>query len=60
MHTTRQRVVPYHRQGRVLGFAQGVEQAAAPLTAFLVGPLTQFLTIPYMSEGGGEAISSAQ
>lgn len=58
-HTMLQKVVPYHRQGRVFGFAQSVEQAAAPLTAFLVGPLTQFVTIPYMTDGGGaEAIGA--
>src|SRR3546814_5056067 len=36
-HTTLQKVVPYERQGRVFGFAQSVEQSAAPLTAFLIG-----------------------
>src|SRR5918993_3568734 len=39
--TILQRVVPYERQGRVFGFAQSVEQAASPLTAFLIGPITQ-------------------
>ena len=52
-HTTLQRVVPYERQGRVFGFAQSVEQAASPLTAFLIGPLTQFLFIPFMTSGPG-------
>ena len=51
--TTLQKVVPYERQGRVFGFAQSVEQSAAPLTAFLIGPLTQFLAIPFMTNGGG-------
>jgi len=56
-HTTLQKVVPYERQGRVFGFAQSVEQSAAPLTAFLIGPLTQFLAIPFMTTGAGaEAI----
>ncbi|MDO1558824.1 MFS transporter [Brevundimonas sp. 2R-24] len=54
-HTTLQKVVPFERQGRVFGFAQSVEQAASPLTAFLIGPLTQFLVIPFMSEGGAGA-----
>lgn len=55
--TTLQKVVPYERQGRVFGFAQSVEQSAAPLTAFLIGPLTQFLAIPFMTNGAGaEAI----
>src|SRR3546814_15492085 len=51
--TTLQKVVPYERQGRVFGFAQSVEQSAAPLTAFLIGPLTQFLAIPFMTTGAG-------
>jgi len=51
--TTLQKVVPLERQGRVFGFAQSVEQAAAPLTAFLIGPLTQFLVIPFMTTGAG-------
>lgn len=51
--TILQRVVPYHRQGRVFGFAQSVEQAASPLTAFLIGPITQFMFIPFMTTGAG-------
>lgn len=54
-HTTLQKVVPWERQGRVFGFAQSVEQAASPLTAFLIGPLTQFWVIPFMSDGGAGA-----
>jgi DHA3 family multidrug efflux protein-like MFS transporter len=55
--TTLQKVVPFERQGRVFGFAQSVEQAASPLTAFLIGPLTQFYFIPLMTTGvGAEAI----
>lgn len=50
--TVLQKVVPYERQGRVFGFAQSVEQAASPLTAFLISPLTQFFVIPFMREGG--------
>jgi DHA3 family multidrug efflux protein-like MFS transporter len=58
-HTTLQKVVPYERQGRVFGFAQSVEQSAAPLTAFLIGPLTQFVAIPFMTDGAGaEAIGA--
>lgn len=52
-HTVLQKVVPLERQGRVFGFAQSVEQAAAPLTAFLIGPLTQFFFIPFMTTGAG-------
>ena len=54
-HTTLQKVVPYERQGRVFGFAQSVEQAASPLTAFMIGPVAQFVFIPLMSEGGAGA-----
>jgi len=55
--TTLQRVVQFERQGRVFGFAQSVEQAASPLTAFLIGPLTQFIVIPFMTTGlGADAI----
>lgn len=52
-HTTMQKVVPFERQGRVFGFAQSVEQSASPLTAFLIGPLTQFIVIPFMTDGWG-------
>ena len=51
--TILQKVVPYERQGRVFGFAQSVEQAASPLTAFLIGPLTQLVFIPFMTDGAG-------
>ncbi len=51
--TTLQKVVPVERQGRVFGFAQSVEQAASPATAFLIGPLTQFFFIPLMTDGAG-------
>jgi DHA3 family multidrug efflux protein-like MFS transporter len=52
-HTTLQKVVPLERQGRVFGFAQSVEQAASPLTAFLIGPLTEYVVIPFMTTGFG-------
>lgn len=51
-HTIIQKVVPVERQGRVFGFAQSVEQAASPITSFLIGPITQFIFIPFMTEGG--------
>jgi DHA3 family multidrug efflux protein-like MFS transporter len=51
--TILQKVVPYERQGRVFGFAQSVEQAASPLTAFLISPITQFFFIPLMTDGAG-------
>lgn len=55
-HTTLQKVVPFERQGRVFGFAQSIEQAASPLTAFLIGPVTQFAVIPFMTSGGGARV----
>ena len=51
--TILQKVVPPERQGRVFGFAQSVEQAAAPITAFLIGPIAQLLFIPFMTTGAG-------
>ncbi|MGX6600952.1 hypothetical protein ACWKSP_02270 [Micromonosporaceae bacterium Da 78-11] len=51
--TILQKVVPYERQGRVFGFAQSVEQAASPFTAFLISPLAQFVFIPFMTDGAG-------
>ncbi len=48
-----QKVVPPERQGRVFGFAHSVEQAAAPLTAFMIGPITQYVFIPFMTDGAG-------
>lgn len=49
-----QRVVPFKRQGRVFGFAQSVESAAAPITAFIIGPVAQFALIPYMASDAGK------
>jgi DHA3 family multidrug efflux protein-like MFS transporter len=50
-----QKVVPQERLGRVFGFAQSVEQSASPITAFIIGPVTQFIAIPFMIEGGAGA-----
>lgn len=50
-----QRVVPFERQGRVFGFAQSIEAAASPVTAFLIGPLAQFWLIPYMKSDAGKS-----
>lgn len=52
-HTIFQKLVPIERQGRVFGFAQSVEQMASPLTAFAIGPITQFYFIPLMTDGWG-------
>jgi MFS transporter, DHA3 family, multidrug efflux protein len=54
--TVLQRVVPFERQGRVFGFAQSVEQAASPLTAFLVAPFTEIVVIPFMTDGAGARV----
>ena len=52
-HTVLQQSIPYERQGRVFGFAQLVENAAAPITAFLMAPLAETVFIPLMTEGRG-------
>jgi DHA3 family multidrug efflux protein-like MFS transporter len=51
--TILQKVVSPERQGRVFGFAQSVEQAASPITAFLIGPVAQWIFIPFMTSGAG-------
>lgn len=51
--TVIQRVVPYKRQGRVFGFAQAFESAAAPITAFLIAPIAEFFIIPYANSTEG-------
>lgn len=52
--TVIQKVVPFRRQGRVFGFAQAFESAAAPITAFLIAPIAQFVIIPYMTTENGQ------
>jgi DHA3 family multidrug efflux protein-like MFS transporter len=49
--TVIQKVVPFTEQGRVFGFAQTLETAAAPVTAFLIGPIAEFIVIPSMTDG---------
>jgi DHA3 family multidrug efflux protein-like MFS transporter len=51
--TVIQKVVPFRTQGRVFGFAAAFEAGAAPITAFLIAPIAQFVIIPYMNDGGG-------
>jgi len=51
--TILQRVVPFRSQGRVFGFAQSVELAASPISAFLIGPIAEFALIPYMESAEG-------
>ena len=48
-----QKVVPFEVQGRVFGFAQAVETAASPITAFLIGPIAELWVIPFMTTGPG-------
>lgn len=50
-----QRVVPLKRQGRVFGFAQSIESASSPITAFLIAPIAQFGLIPYMNSDAGKS-----
>ncbi|WP_298251865.1 MFS transporter [uncultured Arthrobacter sp.] len=51
--TVIQKVVPFATQGRVFGFAAAFESAAAPISAFLIAPLAEFLIIPYMNSEAG-------
>lgn len=52
--TVIQKVVPFTRQGRVFGVAAAMEAAAAPITAFLIAPIAEFLIIPYMDSSAGQ------
>lgn len=51
--TVIQRVVPLKRQGRVFGFAQSIESASTPLSAFIIGPVAEFFIIPLMRRQEG-------
>lgn len=51
--TLLQRVVPLEKQGRVFGFAQAIEVAAAPVSAFLIGPIAEYWLIPYAESPQG-------
>ncbi|MGN6272375.1 MAG: MFS transporter [Protaetiibacter sp.] len=51
--TVVQKVVPFETQGRVFGFAAAFESAAAPVTAFLIAPIAEFIIIPYMDSSAG-------
>ncbi len=53
--TVLQRVVPLPKQGRVFGLATSAEIAAMPVSAFVVGPLAEFVLIPYMETDVGRA-----
>lgn len=52
--TILQKVIPYEKQGRVFGFAMTVEVSAAPITAFLIGPIAEFIIVPYMNSDDGK------
>jgi MFS transporter, DHA3 family, multidrug efflux protein len=54
-----QKVVPPERLGRVFGFAHSIEQAASPFTAFLIGPVAQWVFIPFMTTGSGADLIGA-
>jgi len=54
--TVIQRVVPFATQGRVFGFAAAFESAAAPVTAFLIAPIAQFVIIPFVESDAGERL----
>lgn len=51
--TVLQQAIPFERQGRVFGFAQMIENAASPVTAFLIAPLADRVVIPFMTDGAG-------
>lgn len=51
--TVIQKVVPFREQGRVFGFAAAFESAAAPITAFLIAPIAEFIIIPFMNSDAG-------
>ncbi len=53
--TVIQKVVPFRTQGRVFGFAAAFESSAAPITAFLIAPIAEFVIIPYMDSTAGRA-----
>ena len=53
--TVIQKVVTFRRQGRVFGFAQAFESAAAPITAFLIAPIAEFIIIPFLETEAGQA-----
>lgn len=53
--TVIQKVTPYEKQGRVFGFAQAFEAAAAPITAFAIAPIAEFWIIPAMAKPENQA-----
>lgn len=53
--TVIQRVVPLERQGRVFGIAQALENAAAPVAAFVVAPVAELWILPWARTDAGRA-----
>lgn len=53
--TVIQKVVPLRRQGRVFGLAQAVEAGAAPISAFLIGPVVELGVLPWSRSATGQA-----
>ena len=53
--TVIQQAIPFRRQGRVFGLAQAVESAAAPISAFTLGPLVELLVVPWSRSADGRA-----
>jgi MFS transporter, DHA3 family, multidrug efflux protein len=49
--TVLQKIVPSSKQGRVFGFAQAAENLVAPLTTVAMGPVAQYVFIPFMAKG---------
>jgi MFS transporter, DHA3 family, multidrug efflux protein len=54
--TVIQTVTPFERQGRIFGFASSVESIASPVVVFIIGPLAQFVFIPFMTTGAGVSL----
>jgi MFS transporter, DHA3 family, multidrug efflux protein len=54
-----QKKVPNDMQGRVFGLASSIENASTPLSAFVMGLVTQIYLIPFMTNGlGAQTIGS--
>ncbi len=51
--TVLQQSIPFERQGRVFGFAQMLENAAAPITAITAAPVAEAFLMPFMTDGKG-------
>lgn len=54
--TVIQNIVPQGKQGRVFGFRQTMSAAAMPISSFLIGPLAQYVIVPFMKSDGGRKL----